>query len=115
MAKAPNDVKTICSFEGLCNFFRTHIKDFTLIATPLFKLTRKDSGYKGGPLPKPAMDAFINLRKQLVSEPLMAFPGTDQLITDAPAQLTHLEDSEQFSLKLTERGNSTSSHLHHDS
>ncbi len=32
------------------------------------------------------MDAFINLRKQLISEPVMAFPRTDQqyaLITDA--------------------------------
>jgi hypothetical protein len=60
-AKAPNDVKTISSFKGLCNFFRTCIKDFTVIAAPLFKLTRKDSGYKVGLLPGPAMDAFINL------------------------------------------------------
>jgi hypothetical protein len=50
-AKAPNEVKTICSFVGLCNFFRTHIKDLAVIAAPLFKLTRKDSGYKGRPLP----------------------------------------------------------------
>jgi hypothetical protein len=43
-AKPPSDIKTILSFVGLCNFFRTHIKDFALIAAPLFKLTRKDSG-----------------------------------------------------------------------
>jgi hypothetical protein len=48
-AKPPNDVKTIRSFIGLCNFFRTHIKDFAVIAAPQFRLTRKDSGYKGGP------------------------------------------------------------------
>jgi hypothetical protein len=30
-AKAPADVKTIRSFVGLCNFFRTHIKDFAVI------------------------------------------------------------------------------------
>jgi hypothetical protein len=86
IAKAPADVKTIRSFMGLCNFFRTHIKDFAVIAAPLFKLTRKDSGYKGGPLPEAAMDAFINLRKQLISEPVMAFPRLDRqytLITDA--------------------------------
>jgi hypothetical protein len=85
-AKAPADIKTIRSFVGLCNFFRTHIKDFAIIAAPLFKLTRKDSGYKGGPLPKAAMAAFINLRKQLISEPVMAFPRLDRqyaLITDA--------------------------------
>jgi Reverse transcriptase (RNA-dependent DNA polymerase)/RNase H-like domain found in reverse transcriptase len=84
-AKAPADIKMIRSFVGLCNFFRTHIKDFAVIAAPLFKLTRKDSGYKGGPLPQTAMDTFINLRKQLILEPVM-FPRTDcqyALITDA--------------------------------
>jgi len=39
-AKAPNDVKTIRSFVGLCNFFLMHIKDFAVIAAPLFILTR---------------------------------------------------------------------------
>jgi hypothetical protein len=85
-ARAPADVKTIRSFVGLCNFFWTHIKDFAIIAAPLFKLTRKDSGYKGGPLPEAPMAAFINLRKQLISEPVMAFPRLDcqyALITDA--------------------------------
>jgi hypothetical protein len=85
-AKAPANVKRIRSFVGLCNFFRTHIKDFAVIAAPLFKLARKDSGYKGGPLPEAAMGAFITLRKQLISEPVMAFPRLDRqyaLITDA--------------------------------
>jgi hypothetical protein len=39
-AKPPTDVKTIRSFVGLCNFFRTHIKNFAIIAAQLFKLTR---------------------------------------------------------------------------
>ncbi len=69
-AKAPNDVKTICSFVGLCNFFRTHIKDFAVIAAPLFKLTRKDSGSS-------ARGSKRCLHQQLVSEPVMAFPWTD--------------------------------------
>ncbi len=38
-AKPPTDVKTIRSFVGLCNFFRTHIKNFAIIAAPLFKFT----------------------------------------------------------------------------
>ena len=85
-AKPPTDVKTIRSFVGLCNFFRTHIKNFAIIAAPLFKLTRKDSGYKGGPLPKDAMAAFSALQNALTSEPIMAFPRADRqyaLITDA--------------------------------
>jgi hypothetical protein len=71
---------------GLCNFFQTHIKNFAIIAAPLSKLTRKDSGYKGGPLPKEAMDAFSILQNSLTSEPVMAFPRADRqyaLIADA--------------------------------
>jgi Reverse transcriptase (RNA-dependent DNA polymerase) len=37
-AKPPMDIKMIRSFLGLCNFFQTYIKDFALIAAPLFKL-----------------------------------------------------------------------------
>jgi Reverse transcriptase (RNA-dependent DNA polymerase) len=76
-AKPPTDVKTIRSFVGLCNFFQTHIKNFAIITALLFWLTRKDSGYKGGPLPKEAMDAFCILKNSLVSEPVMAFPWAD--------------------------------------
>jgi hypothetical protein len=74
------------SFVGLCNFFRTHIKDFAIIAAPLFKLTRKDSRYKNGPLPPDALHAFKVLQQQLTSDPVMAFPRSDRkyaLITDA--------------------------------
>jgi hypothetical protein len=70
----------------LCNFFLTHIKDFALIAAPLFKPTRKDSGYKSGPLPEKALKAFYILQKQLTSGLVMAFPKSDRqyaLITDA--------------------------------
>jgi hypothetical protein len=54
MAKAPTDVKEIRSFVGLCNFFRNHIQNFAITAAPLFKLTRQDSGYASGSLPKTA-------------------------------------------------------------
>jgi len=64
-AKAPTDIKTIRSFVCLCNFFQTHIKDFALIAMPLFRLTLKDSGYKSRPLPDHALQAFYALQKQL--------------------------------------------------
>ncbi len=85
-AKPPTNIKTIQSLVGLCTFFRTHIKDFALIAAPLFKMTRKDSGYKSGPLPEKALKAFFILQKQLTSELVMAFPKSDSqyaLITDA--------------------------------
>jgi hypothetical protein len=41
-AQPPTNIKMVRSFVGLCNFFCTHIKDFAIIAAPLFKVTRKD-------------------------------------------------------------------------
>lgn len=85
-ATPPTDVKMIRSFLGLCNFFRTHIKDFAIIASPLYKCTRQDSTYKGGTLPADALSAFYRLQRTLISEPVMAYPRQDRkyaLITDA--------------------------------
>jgi RNase H-like domain found in reverse transcriptase len=86
MSNHPQTSKPFAHFFGLCNFFSTHIKFFAIIAAPLFKLMCKDSGYKGGPLPIEAMDAFCILKNSLVSESVMAFPRADcqyALITDA--------------------------------
>jgi hypothetical protein len=85
-AQPPTNIKMVRSFVGLCNFFRMHIKDFAILAAPLFKVTRKDSGYKSGPLPPDALHAFKVLQQQLTSDPVMAFPRADRqyaLITDA--------------------------------
>jgi Reverse transcriptase (RNA-dependent DNA polymerase) len=88
-AKPPTDIKTIRSFVVLCNFFWTHIKDFAMITAPLFKLTRKDSGYIFGLLPEKALQAFYTLQRQLTthnSQLTLAFPKADRqyaLITDA--------------------------------
>ena len=85
-AQPPTDMKTVRSFVGLCNFFRTHIKNFATISQPLTKLTRKDSGYKGGPLPADALKAFRILKQQLISNPVVAYPRADRqyaLIVDA--------------------------------
>jgi len=85
-AQLPTNIKIVRSFVGLCNFFRTHIKDFAIIAAPLFKVTRKESGYKNSPLPPDALHTFKVLQQQLTSEPVMAFPHSYRhyaLITDA--------------------------------
>ena len=71
---------------GLCNFFRHHIQDFSIIAAPLFKLTRQDSEYQSGPLTKEALTAFQTLQNQQAKQPALAFPRHDQeylLITNA--------------------------------
>jgi hypothetical protein len=33
-AQPPTDMKAVRSFIGLCNFFRTHIKNFSLVSAP---------------------------------------------------------------------------------
>jgi hypothetical protein len=63
----------------ICNYF-------AITAAPLFKLTRQDSGYLSGPLPRAAVQAFQALQTQLSKQPALAFPRSDQnylLITNA--------------------------------
>ena len=84
-AQPPETVQGIRSFVGLCNFFRTHIKDFAQISAPLTKLTRKGE-FEGGKLPEEAEKAFFQLRKALSSDPVVHYPRKDRtyaLITDA--------------------------------
>ena len=82
----PEDVKTIRSFLGLCNFFRGHIKDYATLSAPLNRLLRKDSAYSGGPMPSEAQEAFTRLKRILCSQPVLALPSPDKqyaLIVDA--------------------------------
>jgi hypothetical protein len=91
-AAPPTDIKEIRSFMGLCNFFRHHVQNFAIIAAPLFKLTRQDSGYLSGSLPDSALEAFKTLQTQLSKQPALAFPRNDWeylLITEA-----HLPDQD---------------------
>jgi hypothetical protein len=84
--ETPQNLKEVRAFVGLCNFFRNHIKDFAMISTPLTRLTCKDSGYSGGPLPEDATRSFHLLKNLLTSEPCLAFPREDRsyaLVTEA--------------------------------
>jgi hypothetical protein len=85
-AKIPATKEEIKSFVGLCNFFRTHIKDFARLCEPLNKATRKDSEYVKGPITGKALEAFRSLQEMLCAEPVMAYPRYDRtyaLIVDA--------------------------------
>ena len=86
MAAPPNSVREVRQFLGLCNFFRTHVKNFAQISAPLTALTRKDCPWKAGELPSDALKSFRELQSCLVSEPVMAYPRRNReyaLITDA--------------------------------
>jgi hypothetical protein len=62
-------------------FFRSHVRNFATIASPLTKLTRKESLWR-----KDAYLAFRELQTILVSEPVVDYPRRDQpyaLFSDA--------------------------------
>ena len=84
--KQPNDSHTVRAFLGLANYFRSYIPNFATLAAPLHKLTRKNTAWVNGQLPEDALEAFLTIRKLLVSEPILAYPnrvGKFHLFCDA--------------------------------
>ena len=61
--KIPETKEEIKPFVGLCNFFRTHIKDFVKLFTPLNKAIRKDFAYQKGPITGEALEAYQTLKE----------------------------------------------------
>jgi hypothetical protein len=51
-SRPPSNLKQIREFVGLANYCRFLIKDFSKMLAPMTALTKKDSGWKGGKLPK---------------------------------------------------------------
>ena len=82
----PSSVHQVRQFLGLCNFFRTHVRNFSQISSPLNQLTRKDTHWRGGELPPEAAKAYQELRLALISEPIVDYPRQNRpysLIVDA--------------------------------
>jgi len=80
------NVHQVRQFLGLCNFFRTHIHNFSLLSGPLNKLTCKDCPWQGGQLLPDALKAYKELKHPLASEPIVDYPCKDgpySLIVDA--------------------------------
>ncbi|MDA4119333.1 MAG: reverse transcriptase domain-containing protein [Thaumarchaeota archaeon] len=79
----PRTVKGVQSFLGFCNFYRRFIRNYSQIAVPLTRLTRKDHQFIFSP---ECVEAFEELRRRLLSAPLLAHYDTDHqclLETDA--------------------------------
>ena len=73
----PNNVKQIRQFVGLASFFRELIPNFSKMSAHLTALTRKDSEWKGGPLPNNAKIAFEQLKDLLTKKPVIAYARKD--------------------------------------
>lgn len=81
----PDKVHTMRSFLGLCSYFRRFIKDFSVIAKPLYDLTKKDRQFALG---TDELQAFETLKCKLLESPVLALfdPSADtELHCDASA------------------------------
>ena len=79
----PRTIKDVCSVLGLINFYRLFIPHFANIAGPLNDLTSTGTAFTWEPKHE---EAFVNLKKALVSPPLLDYPlKNDQFVltTDA--------------------------------
>ena len=82
----PKDVAEVRQFLGLCNFFRSHVQNFSQLTAPLTEMTKRECPWRSGPLPEPADKAYGELKTILISEPLIHHPDDKlpyALITDA--------------------------------
>ena len=90
-ARAPKDVHQVRQILGLLNFFRAHVQNLSMDASPLTQLTRKDTPWCSGPLLPVALKAFTELKLILCLQPLVAYPQPNHpfaLIVDAAAGVT---------------------------
>jgi len=81
----PKKVKDIQSFIGLAGYYRKFIADFSKIAKPLTKLTKKSEKFEWT---AEQQNAFETLKKKLMTAPVLKYPDfTEEFIvtTDASA------------------------------
>ncbi|KAL5509722.1 hypothetical protein EMCRGX_G005140 [Ephydatia muelleri] len=67
----PRTSKELQSFLGLASYYRRFVKDFAHIASPLHALTEKGREWVWS---KECNDAFFDLKKRLVSSPILTLP-----------------------------------------
>ncbi len=82
-ATPPKNAKKLKSFLGLCQFYKKFIRNFSIIASPLYNLLRQDQTYSWDDR---CQQAFETLKQALVSPPILVYPDMDKpfiLSTDA--------------------------------
>ena len=70
----PRNTRQVREFVGLCNYFRSSISNFALIAKPLNELTSNKAKWEKGQLPPDALAAFQKLKNALINPPVLAYP-----------------------------------------
>ena len=83
--KSPSEIR---SFLGLAGYYRRFIQDFSKIAVPLTRLTRKVVVFRWGP---EQQVAFETLRQRLCKAPILALPeGMEEFVVYCDASISGL-------------------------
>ena len=69
------NVKQVCAFLGLGNFYRCFIKDYTIISCPMVDLTCKDVIINFGDKEKASFEA---LKAAFTTTPMLQYPDQDR-------------------------------------
>ena len=72
----PTNLKEVRAFIGFCNYFRRMVPNFSRRAGPLISMTKLNSGWKSGPLPKEALGSFEDMKQALSSCPVVGYSRT---------------------------------------
>ena len=70
----PSSITQLYQVIGLFNFFRGLLPQFAKRMAPLHRLTRKDSPWTKGPLPREALFAFQSMKESLCKGPVLRYP-----------------------------------------
>jgi len=65
----PRNVRDTQSFLGLCSYFRKFVEGFSIIAKPLYDLTKKKIDFRFGEIEQ---QAFETLKDRLVNAPILS-------------------------------------------
>ena len=74
----PKLVFEICNFLGLAGYYRRFIEDFSRLATPMTRLTRKEVKFEWNDL---CEKAFQELKRRLTSAPILIVSEMGQRYT----------------------------------
>lgn len=70
----PRRLRDVRAFLGLCAYYRKFILGFSIVAAPLFALTKKDSPFVWD---EDCQEAFDRLKSALTSSPILSLPTNE--------------------------------------